>query len=150
MRARVRGRICAHPLEGNANTMIYADHELVHLGMANQTMQRVMAPVYRAQILTFSQTGHILSIREPEVYGYLSREKRHNRLPGVIVHCLRCGAQALLLDWVQAVDLGREGRAYQLDFHAPANEIDHDYLRDCPGDAVALAGCDVLGITRTE
>jgi|HubBroStandDraft_4_1064222.scaffolds.fasta_scaffold89440_3 hypothetical protein len=130
--------------------MIFADHFLVEAWSQPAPIRLRCAVLYRTQILTFKQTEHVLNYRAPEVYQTLMRLPRHNKLPYVVVGCVRCGAQQLLARWVEAVDLGPEGRAYALEFHTSPEPIDDAYLRPCTGDEAVIEGCALLDITRTE
>jgi hypothetical protein len=130
--------------------MIFADHFLTECWDQPEEFRRICAVLYRTQILTFKQTEHVLNYQDPKVYTRISEAKRHKKLPYVVVECVRCGAQQLLVRWVEAVDLKPQGRAYLLTGRYAGEPIDGAYLLPCTGDQAAIDGCELLDIARVE
>jgi hypothetical protein len=126
--------------------VLYADAELFHLALASPGIKKVCAVLCRTQLLTYAQTGHCLTFRPPQIYTYIANERRNKDLWKQVIVCVRCQAQALAYQWVEAVDLTQEGRSYVLTEHPSEFEIDQDYLRPCTGDAAARGLCDFLDI----
>jgi hypothetical protein len=127
-----------------------ADAWFMELGREGGPAGVIAGMLLATQVKTYRVTGHLIDFSQELPRRHIGQRARHGYLWKGYVRCLRCGTQALLGDWVGAVKLLPEDRAFTVETAPDAHRRLVAYLDKCPGHSVVQDAALLLDVVGLE